>query len=367
MSDVRVIISGGGTGGHIFPAIAVAQALRERVPDAKVLFVGTERGLESKVVPEAGFDIRFVRTKGLSKQPIKAAQAIVENLIGMGQALKHLLAFRPQVVVGSGGYVSVPVNLAAWLTFRPTILLEQNVVPGKATKFLSLRASRVCVSFEATAARFGARAVVTGNPVREEIVSRTREEARARLGIPPQRVCVLVTGASQGARSVNEAVLGALPGWRDRDWYVLHLTGRLDHESVKKRAQDALGSDARLTWDGRAYLEDMASAYAAADLVIARAGATTMAEITCRGLPTILIPYPHAGAHQVDNARWLEKAGGAVMIVDERAAAELPGQVVGLIDDPARRAEMSRACAAVGHPDAAKRIVEEILRVAGRL
>ena len=366
MSGPRVIVSGGGTGGHAFPAIAVAQALRDRCPDARVLFIGTRKGVEARVVPAAGFNIRFVRARGLSRKPIEAACAIIDNLVGMAQALRQVFAFKPHVVVGSGGYVSVPVNLAAWLTFTPTVLLEQNVVPGKATRALSLRARKVCVSFAATAGAFGAKAVVTGNPVRQEIVTRTRDDARARLGISPDRFCLLVTGASQGARSINEAVLAALPGWRDRDWHVLHLTGRHDHADVRRRAMLALGSGARLTWDGRDFLDDMASAYAAADLVIARAGATTMAEITCRGIPTILIPYPHAGGHQIENARWLEGAGGAVMIVDEKASAELPTEVERLVSEPSRLSAMAKACAAAGHPDAAARIVDEILRAAGR-
>jgi UDP-N-acetylglucosamine--N-acetylmuramyl-(pentapeptide) pyrophosphoryl-undecaprenol N-acetylglucosamine transferase len=365
MSELRVILSGGGTGGHVFPAIAVAQALKARRPDARILFIGTERGIEAQVVPSSGFPIRFVKAKGLSRRPLQALEAIAENLAGMVQALRHVLTFSPQVVVGSGGYVSVPVNLAAWLTFKPTVLLEQNVVPGKATKLLSLRARKVCVSFHATAPGFGAKAVLTGNPVREEIVRRTRDDARQRLGIPADRFCLLVTGASQGARSVNEAVLGALPGWRDRPWHVLHLAGRLDFDKVRERATEAL-QGASLTWEGRPFLEDMASAYAAADLVVARAGATTLAEITSRGLPAILIPYPHAGAHQVENARSLEEAGGAVMVLDERAAAELPRVVVQLVDDPARRARMAEASASAGHPDAAARIAEVILQVAER-
>lgn len=365
MSGPRVIISGGGTGGHAFPAIAVAQALRARYPDARILFIGTRKGVEASVVPAAGFDIRFVRARGLSRRPLEAVRAVIDNLIGMGQALRHVLSFKPQVVVGSGGYVSVPVNLAAWLTFKPTVLLEQNVVPGKATRVLSLRARKVCVSFGATAPAFGAKAVVTGNPVRDEIVTRTRDEARARLGIGPHRFCLLVTGASQGARSINEAVLAALPGWRDRDWHVLHLTGRREYESVRGRATQALGDRAALTWDGRDFLDDMASAYAAADLVIARAGATTLAEITCRGIPTILIPYPHAGGHQIENARWLAQAGGADMILDEKALADLPASVERLVENPSKLAQMAAACATVGHPDAAARIVDEVVRAAG--
>lgn len=365
MRELRIIVTGGGTGGHVFPAIAVAQELRERRPDARVMFVGTERGLEAKVVPAAGFPIRFVRAQPVTRDFLKAAQAVVENLLGMVQALRVVHGFSPHVVVGSGGYVSVPVTLAAWIFFKPTVLLEQNVVPGKATRLLSLRASRVCVSFEATAPPLGTKAAVTGNPVREEIVRLTREEGRARLGVADDRLCLLVTGASQGAHSVNEAVIDALPMWKDRPWHVLHLTGRRDFETVRDRISGLLGGGATLTWDGRAFLEDMASAYAAADLVVTRAGATTMAELTCRGLPAVLIPYPYAGGHQIENARWLEQAGGALVVSDERARDDLSSTVIELVNDPSRRAAMGRASAAVGHPDAAARIVDEILRVAG--
>lgn len=365
MSELRVMLTGGGTGGHVFPAIAVAQALRARRADARILFVGTERGLEAKAVPDAGFPIRFVRARGLSKHPLKAAEALFDNFVGMAQALRHVMTFAPHVIVGSGGYVSVPVNLAAWMLFKPTVLLEQNVVPGKATRFLSLRSSRVCVSFDATAARFGTRAVVTGNPVRDDILQRTREEGRARLGVPDDRFCILISGASQGARSVNDAMLAALDKWRDRSWHLLHLTGRLDFDRVSESVRATLREGEALRWDGRAFLEDMASAYAAADLVIARAGATTMAELTCRGLPAILIPYPHAGAHQVENARWLERAGGAVLIMDDEARGKLHQAVTEIMDDAPRRARMAAASAAAGHPQAAARIVDEILKVAG--
>ena len=361
---VRVIFSGGGTGGHVFPALAVARSLQQQAPDSRLLFVGTRRGLEATVVPQNGYPIRFVTAKGLSRNPLKALTAVAVDLFGATQALWHVLNFRPDVVVGSGGYVSVPVTLAAWMLRLPVLLLEQNVVPGKATRFLSKHAARVCVSFEASAAAFGRKALVTGNPVREEILTCHREHARARLDISPDRPCVLVTGASQGARSVNEAVLNALSAWKNQPWHVLHLTGRRDFEHVAEQARSILGNESALRWDGRAFLDDMAAAYAAADLVVARAGATTIAEITARGVPAVLIPYPHAGAHQTQNARVTVEHGAAILIADEQARKDLPQTVLDLMASPDRRAAMAVASAEAGHPDAALRITLEILRIA---
>jgi UDP-N-acetylglucosamine--N-acetylmuramyl-(pentapeptide) pyrophosphoryl-undecaprenol N-acetylglucosamine transferase len=362
---VRALFTGGGTGGHVFPAVAVAQGLREREADAAVLFVGTRRGAEAQAVPKAGFELELVRARGLLAHPVKAALALIDNSIGVAQSLAVLRRFRPQVVVGSGGYVSLPVGLAAQLLGIPVVLLEQNVCPGKTTRLLARRARRVCASFDATREHFAedGRLVVTGNPVRRAIVEQTRAAARAALGVKPEAFCILVTGASQGARSINEAVLEALPMYRERPWHIIHLTGRSDFESVRERAQAQLRG-AALTWDGRDFCDDMPSAYHAADLVVARAGATTLAEITVCGLAAILIPYPHAGAHQVDNARWLEARGGAVTLLDHQARQGLAPLLGELAADEERRRRMAAASLAAGRPDAIDRIVDEVLAAA---
>ncbi|MBM3460501.1 MAG: undecaprenyldiphospho-muramoylpentapeptide beta-N-acetylglucosaminyltransferase [Armatimonadetes bacterium] len=363
---LRVVVSGGGTGGHVYPAIAVAGGIRERFPDAAILFVGTRRGLEATAVPKAGFEIAYVHARGLASHPLKLAHALFDNALGTAEALGKLRGFRPAVVVGSGGYVSLPVGAAAQTMGIPTVLLEQNVVPGKATKFLSGRATKVCASFDSTIGKLDhpEKAVVTGNPVRRDILERTRADGRARMGVPEDAFCLLVTGASQGARSVNEAVVAALPSWKERPWQVIHLTGEGEFASVKGRAEGAV-EGGLLKWRGMAFCDDMASAYAAADVVVARAGATTMAELTCRGLPAILVPYPHAGAHQVDNARWLEARGGSVTILNEDALACVGPAVVGLAEDAERRARMAEASRAAGHPDAVERIVDEVASAAG--
>lgn len=363
---MRVVLTGGGTGGHVFPALAVADRIRATIPDAQIMFVGTRRGLEATVVPKAGYDIGYVHARGLAAHPIRMAHALLDNAVGMAESFGKLRRFAPTVVIGCGGYVSLPVCAAAQAMRIPTVLLEQNLVPGKTTKFLASRAVRVCISFDATAPLLdlGARVLLTGNPVRKEILERTRAAGRAAMGVPAEAFCILVTGASQGARTVNEAVVAALPRWKERPWHVLHLTGRGDYGSVKARAE-ASAQGGPLRWDPRAFLDDMASAYAAADLVVARAGATTMAEITCRGLPAVLIPYPHAGAHQVDNARWLEGKGAAEVILNDAAVDGLASVIEALAQDSQRLAGMAEASRRAGHPDAVDRIVAEVVAAAG--
>jgi UDP-N-acetylglucosamine--N-acetylmuramyl-(pentapeptide) pyrophosphoryl-undecaprenol N-acetylglucosamine transferase len=365
MNDqVRVLFTGGGTGGHIYPALAVAQGVQARFRLSEVLFVGTSRGIEKDAVPNAGFPIRFVHARGLSRQPVTAALALLETGAGFIEATAVLHSFHPHVVVGSGGYVSAPVVAAAGCLRIPVVLLEQNVLPGKTTRLLSRYARKVCASFEDSLSLLPAgKAVVTGNPVRTEIVGRLRDDARRRLDLDAEAFVLLVTGASQGAKSINEAILEALPSWADRQLTVVHLTGKGHFEELRKRGMP-LVEGKTIQYRPIAYQEDMASAYAAADLVVARAGATTLAELTCRGLPIILVPYPFAADdHQTKNARRIEQRGAAVVLTDAEVRTRLGALVTELMDNPSRRDTMAQASKSLGRPralDAILDVLEEV-------
>lgn len=352
-----VLVAGGGTGGHLFPGLAVADRLR--ADGLRVAFVGTERGIEARVVPAAGYALHLV-----PGAPIRgrAAGDVVRGLLAAVRGVRHarrlLAALEPAVVLGVGGYASVATVVAARLAGVPTVLQEQNAVAGLANRLLGRVATRICVGFREAASAFPAdRVVYTGNPVREQIAAlERRRRADGRMG-------VLVFGGSQGARRINDAMLGALDvlGPRLARLAVLHQTGAADVGRVAD-AYRARGVAA----DVRAFVDDMASAYAAADLVVARAGAMSCAEITVAGLPAVLVPYPHAaGDHQRHNARALAEAGAAVVIDDAACDGEaLGGEVASLVDDEARRHRMAARARAIARPDATRRVAEAC-RIAG--
>lgn len=362
---LRVVLAGGGTGGHLYPALAVADRIREEGGEA--FFVGTRRGLGARVVPGRGYGIAFVRARGLGGGLKGLLLAAFDGALGLVQSLAVLARKRPDLVIGTGGYVCAPVVLAARLLGIPSVLMEQNAIAGKATKFLSRFARRVCLSFPGSEGGLPAdRVEVTGNPIRREIVERDRAVARQRLGIAEGQACVLVTGASQGAASLNRAVLRALPGWRDRNWVVLHLTGPNHLEEVQVRS-GPLVEGGRLSYRPLGYLEDIAEAYAASDLVVCRAGATTLAEITARGLPSVLVPYPFAAErHQDHNARVLVERGAAQVLEDGAVEEALGGLVEELLRHPGDLRRMAEASAALGRPDAAQRVVEVARSQTGR-
>lgn len=371
---MRVLLTGGGTGGHIYPALAIAAELQRRVPGCEMLYVGTREGLESRIVPRVGLPFVTVSARGLiRKGPREVLAGILSLTRGLVQADRIVARFRPDVVVGTGGYVAAPVALAAVRRRIPVVIQEQNAVPGATNRLLARWARAVCVPF-AEAGRFfpeGTRVVVTGNPVRPEILSARREEARARLGLDGTEPVVLVTGGSRGAERVNGAALElavAVSGWTRG--VLLWACGERYHREM------AAGLARRLAQAGRdpgprvrlfPYIDDMPTAYAAADLYIGRAGATTLAEITARGLPAVLIPSPHVAHHEQDaNARVLERAGAAVVILDaELTGARLVDVVAGLLAAPERLAAMARSSRELGRPGATAAIVDQVLAAAG--
>ena len=365
------MIAGGGTGGHVYPGITIAQAIRECKPKAEILFVGTREGLEADVVPREGFALETIPLAGM---PRRLSPGVVRAiwLAGKGffAALRLVRRFRPNLVVGTGGYVCGPVVLAGALLGIPSAIQEQNAFPGVTNRLLGRLVRRIFLGYEEAVPHFPREKVmVTGNPIRAGILSADRAEAAVRLGLDPALTTILVAGASQGARSLNEALLTCLPRLLLQPrLQVLHIAGKRNYEAVREAIGHLNLSPAMA---GRIvvvpYVYDMPAAYAAADLVVSRAGAISLAEMTARGLPLILVPFPYAAAdHQLFNARALERKGAARVIPDRELNGErLLAEILSLLRDPAALARMRRASQACGRPEAASAIAAELVCLAG--
>ncbi len=359
---MKILIAGGGTGGHVFPGIAVAEELRRVRPDCEVVFAGTRRGLEARAVPEAGFPIRFLVASGFDRGrrwlwPLAAAV----NAFGFLQAIGLVLAENPQVVLGTGGYASAPVAFAARLLGRPLILQEQNSVPGLANRMLAPYASEVHLSFIEARSYFKRRdhLKITGNPVRAHILTGDHDAALREFKLQPNKPTLFVFGGSLGAARINDATLDMLRRLKDRvELQCLLQTGEADHERVR-----AVVEKEKLPATVLPFVRDMHMAYAVADLVICRAGAMTLAEIAVCGLPAILVPYPHAAHnHQADNAANLVDRGAAALIPDAELTGErLAKEVAHLLADRQTLSHMSSNARLFARPDAAARIARSLL------
>jgi UDP-N-acetylglucosamine--N-acetylmuramyl-(pentapeptide) pyrophosphoryl-undecaprenol N-acetylglucosamine transferase len=360
---VRVVITGGGTGGHLFPGIAIAEELKKRDRKTDIVFMGTEKGIESKVIPKEGYSIKYIKTRGvLGKSPIEKAVGFWENAMAICASRNILRDLRPDVVVGTGGYVSIGPVIAARTLGIPSVVCEQNLVPGMANRLLGKVADAVAVTYHESLNFFPkGKTRITGNPVREGILRGDREQAIEVFSLKPDRITVFVCGGSSGARKINSSVMGALElmlELRDRIQF-LHQTGEADYETVRKMYRD-MGYQAMAL----PFIHQMSEAYAVADVIISRAGATTLSEITALGKPSILVPYPHAAGHQDYNARKLFEIGGCRMVRDH----ELEGRVLAehlreLCTSEELRAEMRTQCRALGRPDAAQRLVDVVLNM----
>ena len=357
-------VAGGGTGGHIFPGLAVAREFRRRDPRTRVLYLGAAGRLEERIVPREGADVRFhgLRVRGLKGQgPFGALSALVLAARAVGECRREIAAFGADLLLGTGGYSSGPAALAARTLGIPVVLQEQNAVPGLTNRILARIARKVFIAFEPARRHFPAgRAVMAGNPVREDALGAGTEVGRGSV------LRLLVLGGSQGARGVNRLVTGALPSLAASgvDVSFVHQSGELERDAVAAAYRSA-GMKAEVA----PFFDAMGERYGAADLVIARAGAGTIAEITANARPAILIPFPHAaGDHQRVNARWLADRGGAIVIeeADADGASELARTLATLAADRERLRAMAAASAAVGVRDAAARIVDECRRMLGR-
>lgn len=356
MSGLRLMIAGGGTGGHLFPGVALAEELKARDPDAVVRFVGTARGIEARVLPELGWDLALIEVSGLKTVGVLGKlKGLVRLPKALWQARRAVKQFRPDAVIGVGGYASGPVLLMARLNGRPTAVCEQNSIPGMTNKLLGRVVRRVFLAFAESRRFFKAKKVaLIGNPVRRELAARLVAAAAEPRGDRP--VTVLVSGGSQGAVAVNDLASEALIALaRERAVGIVHQTGTADEARIAARYRDA-GVEA----DVRAFIKDMAGAYAQADLVVCRAGATTVAELAIAGKPAIFIPYPFAADnHQELNAREMAEAGAAQMFRQrELTADKLAAAIEPLLADEGARARMSDRMRALARPGAAAAVID---------
>jgi len=356
---MRIVLTGGGTGGHAYPAVSIGHAIRAEAPDCELLYIGSRNGMEEGMASKA--DISFV---GLTSRKmgrlLSFGTVLTAAGIGKGffEALVTLRRFKPDLVIGTGGYVAAAVVLAQAVRGGKTLIHEQNMVPGRTNGLLSRLASRVCVSFEDTAKSFPpGRTIVTGLPVRPEILSvPDKAAAREKLGLDPSKFTILVFGGSQGARTLNHAVASALPRLKKLPIQLFHQAGKRNFDEAVESAKSAAWNDYHL----HAYVDDMAAAYGAADMVVCRSGASTVCEITIVGLPAVFVPYPFAITNEQRlNARYVADHGGAVVVED----AEFTGDVMAyhierFLNSPDDLRKMRESSRALGKPDAARNVVK---------
>jgi UDP-N-acetylglucosamine--N-acetylmuramyl-(pentapeptide) pyrophosphoryl-undecaprenol N-acetylglucosamine transferase len=359
---MRVLIAAGGTGGHIYPGVAVAKELERRDKENEVRFVGTARGLETKLVPKAGFQLSLIESTGLKNVGMVArARGVFVLPRSFSSARKLIRDFKPDIVLGAGGYVSGPVVLTAALMNVPTMVMESNALPGWTNRVLARFVDKAAVTFPESLPFFRGKGVVIGNPVRREFFE---IQPRSQNG---NEFAVLVFGGSQGARAINEAMVAALPDLEafKKTLRILHQTGELDFDKV-------LDGYTKAGWTGRAevrrYIDDMVTAFANADLVVCRAGATTTAELIAAGKASIMVPFPLAADdHQRKNAEALEAAGAAKMILQQNlSGATLSREIVALAQDRQRLASMAEAGRRLARGDAAVAAVDLLEELVGK-
>ena len=348
---MRAIIAGGGTGGHLFPGIAVAREIQRRDKDAEILFVGSDRGIESRLVPQEGFRLQCLPAGSMKGVGWSARfRNLIATVKGILGAKRILSEFRPAIVIGVGGYASFPMVGAAILKGYPRIVMEQNAIPGLANRILGRWVSFAAVTDPRTSSYFGSRAIVTGNPIRPQFKAITRKEHK-----PPYEV--LVFGGSQGAQAINKAIRESLPllaDWKNRLRFT-HQTG----EAQLKETREAYTS-AGFTADVQPFFNEFHQRYAAADLIVSRAGATTVAEIKAAGRAAILVPFPFAADdHQTRNAEAMVQEGAAIMIRNEDLTGQkLAGTIQGLLSDIPRLEKMEESARRIAVLDAEERIVD---------
>ena len=362
---MKILISGGGTGGHIFPALSIANAVKRRCPDAEILFVGALGRMEMERVPAAGYRIEGLPVAGFDRKRLWRNFGVLWKLWkSLRKARRIVRDFDPDIAIGVGGYASGPVLKQAQRRGIPTLIQEQNSYPGVTNKLLAPKAKAICVAYDGLERFFPAERIVrTGNPVRKHLeeCSLTREQAKKELGFDPERLLVLSVGGSLGARTVNEAIAASLPVIAEKGAQLMWQTGRYgaDHFREVASGHDNVKADTFIT--------RMDLAYRAADLVVSRAGAGTISELQILGKPVILIPSPNvAEDHQRHNAEALSSVGAARMILDKDAVASLPAEIAALLDSEDARVDLSEKISGMAMHDSDEQIVDKIIEIIQR-
>ncbi len=362
--NIRLIFSGGGTGGHVYPAIAVAGKIKEMVPEAEVLFVGALGKMEMIRVPQAGFEIKGLWISGFQRRftlsnllfPVKVIHSVLKSI-------RLLKAFNPDVVAGFGGYASSPVMLAATRKGIKTLIQEQNSYAGVANKAVAGKVDKVCVAYDHMERYFPEdKILITGNPVRRDIlnVGDKKNEGDAYFSLDPLRETILVLGGSGGARTINESMIRNIDAWTMAGVQILWQTGKYYHEEMQERMAGYDDENIRLL----EFIDRMDLAYAVADIVISRAGALSISELCLVKKPVIFIPSPNvAEDHQTKNAQALVEKNAALIVEDKNAVKELVNEAMDLLQDSDRRAELCENIALLGKPDATEDIAREILKL----
>lgn len=357
----RLIISGGGTGGHIFPAVAIADAFKQKYPDANILFVGAQGKMEMTRIPKAGYEIIGLWISGLQRKlSLQNALFPVKVIFSYFAARKIVKKFKPDVVIGTGGYASGPIMMAATKAKVPTLIQEQNSYAGLANKNVAKKVNKICVAYEGMDKFFPAEKIkLTGNPVRKDLLNGlpNQDDARKNLGIDNGKHTILILGGSLGARTINDSVLRSLPEWKNEGLQVIWQTGRIYYEEMKTKSEDINYNGLFIT----EFIDDMNQVYSAADIIVSRAGALSISEHCLIGKPVIYIPSPNvAEDHQRKNAMALVEKDAALMVKDIEAREKLAAEVLDLIKNKERQTVLSKNIVAMGKPNATENIIEEI-------
>ena len=365
MSEPRIIISGGGTGGHIFPAVSIANAIKAKHPDSEILFIGANGRMEMTRVPEAGYNIKGLPVRGLYR-PLwspRNAGVMIDFLRSKYMVKKIIREFKPQAVVGVGGYASAPTLNAAAAMGIPCLIQEQNSYAGVTNKSLARKADKICVAYDGMERFFPAERIIkTGNPVRQALLENTatQAEAREKMGLDKDRPTILVIGGSLGARTINNAIADGIATFEKAGIQVIWQTGKYYAEECRMRAVSA---GAQLV-KPQAFISDMATAYKAADIVVSRAGASSISELCLLGKASVLVPSPNvAEDHQTKNARALSDKGAALFIPDAMAEKTLVHEAVALVSDKNEIKKLETEIAKLALPDSADIIADEVLKL----
>lgn len=365
MTEPRIIISGGGTGGHIFPAVSIANAVKAKCPDAKILFIGAEGRMEMTRVPEAGYEIKGLPVRGLIR-PLwspKNIGVMIDFFLSRHKVKRIIKSFKPQVAVGVGGYASAPTLNAAAAMGIPCLIQEQNSYAGVTNRSLAKKAAKICVAYDGMDRFFPAdRIIKTGNPVRQALLANTmtKAEARETMGLQKDLPTILVIGGSLGARTINNSIAAGIQRFEKAGIQVVWQTGKIYAEECERKAKEA---DAKIV-KPQAFISDMATAYKAADIVISRAGASSISELCLLGKASILVPSPNvAEDHQTKNARALSDKGAAVFVPDNQAERTLVEEAVALVSNSTAIGQLEQEVKKLALPDSADIIADEVLKL----